>query len=174
LVVRTTTPNAVIEPVRKVARSIDPALPVVEAVTMSEEVNRSLWRERLATALAGGFAAVGLTVAAIGLYVVLAYYVASRRREIGLRMALGARDAEVLRLVTRRMAPVLLLGLLAGAGAHLALGRWLASLLYGVRTFDPAVVGLSGAALLLIALLAGIVPLRRALAVDPASTLRQE
>lgn len=174
LLVRTATPNAVIEPVRAIVRSIDPALPVIEAITMSDEVDRSLWKERLATALASGFAAVGLAVATIGLYGILAHYVASRRKEIGLRVALGAREVDVFRLVTRQIMLVLLLGSLAGAAAHLALGRWLASLLYNVRTLDPAVVTVSGAALLLTSLLAAVAPVRRAIRVDPARTLRQD
>lgn len=174
LIVRTAAPEAVIDPVREIARSIDPAMPVVEAITMSDEIDRSLWRERLATALTGGFAGVGLAVAAIGLYVILAYYVATRRREIGLRAALGAGRIDVLRLISRRMTAALLLGLLIGACSHIALGRWLTSLLYDVSLFEPPVVGSAVAALLLVSLLAGAVPVLRAFSVDPANTLRQE
>jgi len=174
LLVRAASPDAIIEPVRAASRSIDPTVPIVETVTMSNEVGRSLWRERLATALIGAFAAVGLAVAAIGLHAILAFYVASRRREIGLRGALGARRLDVLRLIARRMTLVLPLGLLAGLAAHLAVGRRLTSLLYDVTLLDPAVAAAAGAALLAAAVLAGIVPALRALSVDPASTLRDE
>ncbi len=174
LLVRTTTPEAVIEPVRAIVRSLDPALPVLEAVTMPDEVDRSLWRERLAAALTGGFAVIGVAIAAIGLYAILAHYVASRRKEIGLRIALGAMGLHVLRLVARRVAPVLALGLLAGTAAHVVLSRWLASLLYEVSTLDPAAVTVSAAALLAMSLLAAMVPVLNAISVDPASTLRED
>jgi predicted permease len=174
LLVRTTTPAAIIQPVRAIVRSIDPALPVLEAVTMSDEVDRSLWRERLAASLTSGFAMIGLAIAAIGLYAILAHYVASRHKEIGLRIALGAMGRDVLRLVAQRVAPLLLLGLLAGMAAHVALSRWLASLLYEVSMLDPTTVVVSGAALLVTSLLAAMVPVLHALSVDPASTLRED
>lgn len=174
LLVRTPTPEAVIGPVRALVRSIDPALPVLDAVTMSEEVERSLWRERLAAALTRGFASIGLAVAAIGLYAILAQYVAARRKEIGLRIALGAARRDVLRFIARRVMPLLLLGIAAGTVLHLALSRWAASLLYEVRLLDPVAVSVSIAAVLLVSLLAAMAPLRRAIAIDPASTLRDD
>ncbi|HEU4620115.1 MAG TPA: ABC transporter permease, partial [Gammaproteobacteria bacterium] len=174
LLVRTTTPETVMGPVRSLVRSIDPALPVLTAVTMADEIDRSLWRERLAAALTSAFAMLGLAVAAVGLYAILANYVASRRKEIGLRLAIGAKGRDVLGLIVRRVAPIVLLGLLAGTAAHVALSRWLASLLYEVSALDPITVGLSAAALLLMALAAAAVPALRAISVDPARTLRED
>jgi hypothetical protein len=174
LIVRTATPEAIISPLRALVRSIDPALPVTEAVTMADEVSRSLWRERLAAALTSAFAVIGLAIAAIGLYAILAHYVASRRKEIGLRIALGAMSRDVLRLVGRRVAPIVLLGLLVGTIAHVALSRWLSNLLYDVSTLDPITVAISGAALFAMALLAAMVPTLHAISVDPARTLRED
>lgn len=174
LLVRTTTPEAVVGPVRSLVRSIDPTLPVLRAVTMSDEIDRSLWRERLAATLTSAFAMLGLAVAAVGLYAILASYVASRRKEIGLRLAIGAKDSDVLGLIMRRVAPIVLLGLLAGTGAHAAMSHWLASLLYEVSALDPLTVALSATALLLMAFAAATVPALRAISVDPARTLRAD
>ncbi len=174
LLVRTTTPSAVIEPVRALVRSIDEALPVLEAVTMAAEVDRSLWRERLAAALTSAFAIVGVATAAIGLYAILANYVATRRKEIGLRIALGAMVGDVLRLVARRVLLIVLAGLILGVALHLALSRWLESLLYEVSTLDPLTVAVTSLALVLMSVGAALVPALHATAVDPARTLREE
>jgi predicted permease len=174
LIVRTTTPEAIIGPMRALVRSIDPALPVTEAVTMADEVSRSLWRERLAAALTSAFATIGLAIAAIGLYAILAHYVASRRKEIAMRIALGAVGRDVIWLVVRRVAPIVLLGLVVGTLAHVAVSRWLASLLYDVATLDPITVATAGVTLFVMALLAAMVPALRAISVDPARTLRQD
>jgi putative ABC transport system permease protein len=174
LLARTATPEAIISPMRALVRSIDPALPVLEAVTMSDEVDRSLWRERLAAALTSAFALIGLAISAIGLYAILAHYVASRHKEIGLRIALGAMARDVLQLMARRVAPIVLLGLLMGTIAHVVLSRWLASLLYDVSMLDPITVAVSGAALFVMSLLAAMVPALHAISVDPARTLRED
>jgi ABC-type antimicrobial peptide transport system permease subunit len=117
---------------------------------------------------------IGLAIAAIGLYAILAHYVASRRREIGLRIALGAMGRDVLRLLAQRIAPILLLGLAAGTAAHLVLSRWLASLLYEVSMLDPITVAAAGAALLVMSALAAMAPALHAISVDPANTLRED
>jgi predicted permease len=174
LLVRTATPGAVIEPVRALVRSIDEALPVLEAVTMSAEVDRSLWRERLAATLTSAFAIVGVATAAIGLYAILANYVATRRKEIGLRIALGAMVGDVLRLVARRVMPIVLVGLILGVSLHLALSRWLESLLYEISSLDPITVAITGVALLAMSLAAALVPALHATSVDPAKTLRED
>ncbi|HXS80492.1 MAG TPA: FtsX-like permease family protein [Gammaproteobacteria bacterium] len=174
LLVRTTTPDAIIEPVRALVRSIDEALPVLEAVTMSAEVDRSLWRERLAAMLASAFAIIGVATAAIGLYAILAHYVASRRKEIGLRIALGAMVGDVLRLVARRVTRIVLVGLILGISIHLALSRWLESLLYEISALDPITVAITALALLMMSLAAALVPALHATSVDPAKTLRED
>jgi hypothetical protein len=174
LLVRTTTPDAIIGPVRALVRAIDPKLPVLDAVTMSDEVDRSLWRERLAAALTSAFAMVGLGVAAIGMYAILAHYVASRRKDIGLRIALGATARDVVRLVAWQVAPIVLLGLLVGSITHVALARWLGSLLYGVSTLDPIAVAIAAGCVFAMSLLAAMTPILHAISVDPARTLRED
>jgi predicted permease len=174
LLVRTRSPDAAIEPVRALVRSIDEALPVLEAVTMSAEVDRSLWRERLAATLTSAFAIIGVATAAIGLYAILANYVASRRKEIGLRIALGAMVGDVLRLVARRVTPIVLVGLILGLAMHLALSRWLESLLYEISTLDPVTVVTTSLALLAMSVAAALVPALHATSVDPAKTLRED
>jgi len=175
LYVRTSTsPVAIIEPIRKLMRSIDPAIPVYDASTLSAEVQRSLWRERLVVALARSFAVFAVVVSAIGLYGVLAYFVAQRRREIGIRLALGAAAAHVTRTVSRCIAMVLIVGFVAGIGIFAIASYWLRSLLFGVSFTDPLILG---ASLLLVLIMAGAaagVPIYRALQIDPASTLKSE
>jgi putative ABC transport system permease protein len=100
--------------------------------------------------------------------------VASRRKEIALRMAVGARASDVLQLVLLRVAPIVLIGLSVGVAAHIAVSRWLGSLLYEVSTLDPITVAASGAALFVVSLVAAMVPMFHAISVDPARTLRED
>jgi putative ABC transport system permease protein len=135
--------------------------------------DRLLGPQRFNALALGLFAAIALAVALQGLYALLSRAVEERRRELGVRMALGARGSDVLRLVVGRGLMLTLLGLLGGAAAALALGRLLASLLYEVVPHDPAT--LAGAALVLsvTALLACYLPARRASRLDPMAVLRQ-
>ena len=155
-------------------RSIDPAIPVYDASTLSAEVRRSLWRERLVVGLARSFAVFALVLSAIGLYGVLAYFVAQRRREIGIRLALGAAVAHVTWTVLGCIGGVLISGLVVGIGIYAIASRWLRGLLFGVNFTDPLILGGS---LLLVLIMAGTaagVPIYRALQIDPASTLKSE
>ena len=167
-------PRAIIQPVRDLLRSIDSTVPFYQVATLSEEVDRSLWQERLLVALASGFGMFAMTLSAIGLYGILAYFVSGRRREIGLRMALGAESGQILWLVIKRGVPALAAGISAGLILSLLAGRWIGSLLFGVRPFDAS--SASAALLLLVAIGVGAAaaPALRAIHVDPASTLRQE
>lgn len=167
-------PHAIIEPVRQLLRSIDPELPLYQVATLSEEVDQSLWQERLLAALTSCFGGFALSLSAIGLYGILAYFVTRRQREIGLRMALGANSHDVIWLVVRRVIPILGMGVLAGAALSSLASAWVGSLLYGVEPFDPMTN--IAAILLLITIWIGgaAVPAFRATRVDPASTLRQE
>ena len=167
-------PRAIIQPVYKLLQSIDPTVPFYQVATLSEEIDRSLWQERLLVAVASCFGVFAMTLSAIGLYGILAYFVTGRRREIGLRMALGAESGHVIWLVTKRVIPALAAGILGGGLLSLLAGAWVRSLLYGVQSFDP--LSTSGALLLLIAIGIGAaaVPALRAIRVDPASTLREE
>ena len=175
LYVRThTAPAAIIEPIRKLMRSIDPAIPVYDASTLSAEVQRSLWRERLVVGLARSFAVFAFVLSAIGLYGVLAYFVAQRRREIGIRLALGAAATHVTWTVFRSVCAVLVAGIAAGLGIYAIASRWLRGLLFGVNFTDPLILGGSLLLVLIMAAVAAGVPVYRALQIDPASTLKSE
>lgn len=167
-------PRGIIQPMRRLLQSIDPTVPFYQVATLSEEVDRSLWQERLLTALASCFGIFAMTLSAIGLYGILAYFVTGRRREIGLRMALGAESRQVIWLVSRRVVPALVTGIVAGAVLSWLASRWIRSLLYGVQPFDPWSASAALVLLLGIGTAAAAAPAFRAVRVDPASTLRQE
>jgi hypothetical protein len=165
-------PHGIIEPVRRSLMSIDPELPLYEIATLTEEVDRSLWQERLLVALASCFGTFALSLSAIGLYGILAYFVTRRQREIGVRMALGASAWDVVWLVATRMIPILGVGVLCGEALSWFASAFLLTLLYSVSRTDPA--SYAGAGLLLLTIgLAGIaLPALRAMRVDPSSSLR--
>jgi ABC-type antimicrobial peptide transport system permease subunit len=157
-----------------VVLSIDPDLPLDQVKTMDQIVDESLSGDRFGTVLFGSFAAVALLLAAIGIYGVMSFAVAQRTHEIGLRIALGASPAQVLRLVLREGILLALGGLLLGLGGAYFVGRLMKSLLYQVNAMDPAAVSGVTAVLLLSALLACYIPARRATQVDPIVALRDE
>jgi ABC-type antimicrobial peptide transport system permease subunit len=174
-VVRVTgKPEALMSQIRAPLRSEDPNLAISEVTTLGEIVDRSLGREKLLAKLAGFFGALALLLASIGLYGVIAYSVARRRNEIGLRMALGARPGTVLRMVLSESLVVVALGLAVGIPAALACGRLVSSLLYGVKAYDPLTIGGAAALLLAVALAASFLPARRAALLDPCAALREE
>jgi predicted permease len=166
-------PEAMIAPLRFTLSSIDRELPLYDVRTMEERLDRSLVQRRLPMIVAMAFGAVALFLAAIGVYGVLAAQVTERRREIGIRMALGSSTSEVFRLVMRDGARMTLLGIIAGFAGIAGMARLMAGLLYGVRPTDPAVIG--GVALLLaaVALVATWLPARRAARVNPAAVLNE-
>jgi predicted permease len=168
------SPEAMVELLRKALQSIDPKIPIQEASTMMAEIRRSLWRERLIAALAGGFAAFALLLSAIGLYGVLAYYLVQRQRELSLRLALGARVIDVIGTVLKRVAPVIAAGLAGGLALYFIAGRWIQTLFFGVSFADPIFIGAAVLVLIATALCAGAVPVYRALHLDAASVLKQE
>jgi len=141
---------------------------------MTEYLSVSVADRRFTTLLLGFFAALALGLASVGIYGVVAFGVAERRREIGIRTALGARPADVLGLFVKRALRLAAIGMLAGGIAALGLSRFLASLLFGVGPSDPATF--SGVAVLLAAvvLAACVIPARRALRVSPTTALRAE
>jgi putative ABC transport system permease protein len=142
--------------------------------TMDEVVARSTASPRFYLLLLGTFAAVALALAAVGIYGVMSYSVARRTNEIGIRMALGARPSDVLRLVMREAVTVTAAGAAAGLAAALALTRLMAGLLYGVAATDPATFAGVCVVLTLVALTATYLPARRATRVDPLTALRYE
>jgi putative ABC transport system permease protein len=168
------SPGALAESVRKEVQALDPELPVFRVRTMPELVSASVAQRRFQALLLATFAAVGLALAAIGLYGVMALSVSQRTREIGVRIALGAPARGVLRLVLRQALSLVLMGTAVGLLGALALSRVLSSLLFRVSATDPMTFGTVAAVLLLTALVASYVPARRATRVDPLEALRYE
>jgi len=159
--------------IRREIAALDPDLPVTPE-SMEQIVADSLDRQRFSVALMSVFAALAALLAAIGIYGVLAYLVDQRRREFGIRVALGARSGDVLALVLRQGSIPVAAGMLAGIAGAVALTRLLKSLLYQVSPTDPLIFASVPAALVAIALLAMSLPARRAARVDPLDSLRQE
>ena len=174
LVVRSAAPRQQLAAVSRVVRQLDPDLPLADVATMEELIADSVSQPRFHSLLILIFASVALLLAAVGLYGVLAYSVAQRTREIGIRMALGAAHGDILRLVVGQGLGLVALGLLIGLGTALGLTRFLSSFLFGVTPTDP--VTYAGVALLLaaVALAASYIPARRAMRVDPMVALRYE
>lgn len=154
--------------------AVDPDVPAYRVRTGDQLLGRSLAKRRLLMTLLSSFAAIALVLALLGLYGVLAYGVAQRTREIGIRMALGAAAAEVLRGVVRQGMIIASLGVVVGLAGALALTRVLKDALYNVSPLDAGVLLLAPAALLLVALLACAIPARRAARIDPVLALRHE
>ena len=173
MVLWTSLPAAVLEPqVRHEVQSIDPGLPVFSVSSMNEVLDASLAGRRFSADLVAGFAAMALLLASIGIYGLLAYVVGQESRMIALRMALGARPADVLKLVLRKGAVLAGAGVLAGMIVSACAASMMASLLYGVRPHDPAVFLAAPLLLLVVALLASYIPAWRATKVDPIIALR--
>jgi predicted permease len=165
-------PTALIEPVRKTLASLDPALPFTEVHTLSEEVETSIAPERLTATLAVSFGAFAAFLAAAGIYGLLAFAVEQRRREIGIRMALGAQPRQIGGMLGRETALLLAAGLTLGLAATYLVTGTLGTLLYGVAPHDP--LSLTGAAvfMLMVAAAATFIPARRATGIPPAAALR--
>jgi macrolide transport system ATP-binding/permease protein len=175
LVVRTTgEPQALAPAVREQIRVLDAKLPVADVKTLRDQLDLSLFPSRVAAWTLGGFGALALLLAAIGIYGVVSYSVAQRTREIGVRMALGAREKDVLRLVLGQGMFVIAVGLAVGLSLAFAVTRLIAGFLYGVEATDLLTFG--GVTLLLgiVALGASYIPARRATKVDPLVALRYE
>jgi putative ABC transport system permease protein len=140
---------------------------------LSEQVNASLIQERIVAMLSGFFGGLALLLAGIGLYGVTSYAVSRRRTEIGIRMALGAAPSGVVRMVLRRVALLVCVGIMLGAGISVWASRFVTTLLYGLQPRDPATLGLAALVLSLIGAMAGWIPARRAARIDPARVLRE-
>ena len=159
---------------RRALAEVEPNLPVFSVITMDEQIERSLARERAVARLTGFFGALALLLAAIGLYGVMSYSVARRTNELGLRMALGAPRAQVLGLVMRDTARLVAAGVAAGLVAAVATTRLAASQLFGLGAFDPPTVVTATLAMVAVALAAGFLPARRAADTDPMVALRHD
>ena len=167
-------PKHLVAQVQRTVASIDPNLPIRELKTMEAQIEENMFDERILSTLTSTFAGLATLLAAVGLYGVLAFNVARRTREIGIRMALGAGATEVRKLVVREVALMLVVGTLAGVAAAAAAGRFLQSFLFGMKPLDGVVYAIAAVFLWLIALAAAYFPARRATAVDPLVALRYE
>jgi ABC-type antimicrobial peptide transport system permease subunit len=175
LLIRTNTdPESVLPEVRNAVRELDPAQPIYHVETIDEVLSDSLARQRMIAVLLGIFASLALTLAAIGIYGVIAYSVTQRTREIGVRMAVGSSRTNILLLVLREAAAFTGIGLLAGliaafSGAHLA-----SALLFETSSADPVSIFITVSALFIIAVSAALLPASRAASINPVDALRSE
>jgi predicted permease len=167
-------PRDTIATMRRDVRSIDPNVAIVGAVPLAEHIVETLFAEKVAASLLSTLGGLALLLAAVGLYSVMAYSVTQRTHEIGIRMALGAEPAHVLKLVVSQGLTLTLIGIGAGLVAALAFTRLLASFLYGTTTTDPTTFVAVSFLLASVALLATYIPARRATKVDPMEALRYE
>jgi ABC-type antimicrobial peptide transport system permease subunit len=158
----------------KTLADLDPNLTITSIRTLQEQVELRFDRERAVASVAGLFGIVALILAAIGLYGVTAYSVAQRTREIGIRMALGADRAKVVRLILRGAFQRVLIGLLLGIPLAIGAGRLISSELYGVTSWDPLALCVAAGALAICALIASLIPASRAVAISPTTALRIE
>jgi predicted permease len=175
LIVRTASdPTAILPAIRQKLASVDKEAALTNIQTMDQKVAGLTAQPKFETTLLVFFAILGMALAIIGVYGVVAYRVAQRTREIGIRMALGAQQSSVLGLVLREAALLATAGILVGIGGAFALTRFLRAFLFEIKPTDPATFAAVAVALFLVALLAGYIPARRAMRVDPMVALRHE
>jgi putative ABC transport system permease protein len=175
LVVRTSAePLGLSKAVQNAVWSIDKNLPLSHVQTYEQIIAGSVWQQRFNLLLVGLFASLALVLAAVGIYGVMAYSVTERTHEIGIRMALGAKQGDVLRLVVREGMALAAIGAAIGLGGAFALTRFLAGLLYQVKANDPVVFVAVPPLFAAVAFLASYIPARRATRVDPMIALRWE
>jgi predicted permease len=167
-------PEAIVPSLRAVVQRIDSSLPLVDIRTQREQIDFLTQEERMFASLTAGFGLLALALACVGIYGIMAYTVSQRTNEIGIRLALGAERGQVRGMVLREAGWLAVIGVSTGIAVALALGRLVATMLYGLKAADP--VSLTGAAflLLLVALAAGWVPAMRASSVEPMQALRHE
>jgi putative ABC transport system permease protein len=166
-------PTALVSGVKSAIARVNPDVSI-EFKTLAVKVDDSIQRETLLATLSGFFGALALLLATIGLYGVMSYNVARRRNEIGIRLALGAEQSRVLRMVLGEVAILIAIGLMVGFVAALATTRLVASFLYGLQPNDPWTLGIAAAMLAMVAAIAGYLPARRASRLDPMTALREE
>jgi len=168
------SPAQLLREIPNTMRRIDPNLPVEDLMTVPQQVADNTYMDRMISTMAAAFAVLATLLAAIGLYGVLAYSVAQRTRELGVRMALGANAGSVRALVLKQVAVMTLIGAVLGVGSAFALGRAARSLLFGVQGYDVATVVGATVLLGIVAFGAGYLPARRASKISPMQALRYE
>ena len=173
-VARTATPASVVEGFRAEIRSVAPDLPIQSTLTMDEAVAASVAQPRFRTLLLGLFAVSATLIATCGLYGLMAYAVTQRRREIGVRMALGAGRRDLLRLVLARALRIVITGLTVGLAGAVVVTRVLQTFLFGVTPTDPITFTIVTLLLMAVGLMAAWLPARRATRIDPCAALRAE
>jgi ABC-type antimicrobial peptide transport system permease subunit len=175
VVLRTTLPPAALSgTLERLVREVDAAVPIVRLRDMDSVFAESIRRPRLLAQLLGAFAGLALLLAAVGTYGVLAQMVAERRREIGIRMALGAARSHVLARIMKQGLQLTVIGIAAGLAGALALNRLIASLLFGVQPTDAVTIALVIATITAVALAASWMPAWRASRMDPNIVLKDE
>jgi ABC-type antimicrobial peptide transport system permease subunit len=173
--VRTTgPPETAIRAVEQQVRAVDRDQPISDVKTMDQRRDAALAPERFQVILIGSFAGIAIILAAAGVYGTMSYLVARRTREIGIRMAMGARQADVFRMVLGETTVLVLFAIAAGLGGAWAVTRYIRSMLYGVNEIDPTTFAFTSVLLATIVLIASLGPARRAVRVDPMTALREE
>src|SRR5207248_733882 len=166
-------PSSLVAGLRRLVADVNPGL-VLNFTVFKTTIRQGLVREQLMATLAGFFGVVAIVLAMIGLYGVISYMVVRRRNEIGIRMALGANQHNIVAMVIREAAKLLLIGLVLGTALAIASGPAARALLFGLRPTDPLTLGAAIAALAVVALIASFVPAQRAARLDPLVALREE
>jgi ABC-type antimicrobial peptide transport system permease subunit len=167
-------PEQILRAIPALMKTIDPNLPLEDLKMLPQQVEENVFMDRMISTLSAAFAVLATILAAVGLYGVLAYSVAQRTREIGVRMALGANGSRVRSMVLRQVGMMTLIGGVIGIAGAIALGRAAQSLLFELKGHDPMVILFSVVALALVAFGAGLVPAMRASRIDPMQALRYE
>jgi predicted permease len=158
----------------QIVQKADRDLPIIDIRTQQEQIDATMQQERIFAALTAGFGVLALVLACVGIYGIMAYTVANRTNEIGIRLALGAQPAQVRGMILRESSWLACVGVVVGVAAALALTRLVQSMLYGVQPWDPATMAAGSLLLLAVALAASWIPARRAAAVQPMDALRHE
>lgn len=160
--------------VRNEVKQLDPAMPVYEMKTVQGQLDETLLTDRLIAMLSAGFGLLATLLASVGLYGVMAFVVAQRRKELGIRLALGAQPGSLIWLVMREVLLLLAVGLAVGIPAAMALGQYVGTQLYGIHAHDPFTASSTVLLLTLVSATAGVIPAQRAGRIDPMRALRQE
>jgi ABC-type antimicrobial peptide transport system permease subunit len=160
--------------IRNEVRQLDSAIPVYQMKTLESQLDETLLTDRLIALLSAGFGLLATVLASIGLYGVMAFVVARRKKELGIRLALGAQPGLVIWLVMREVLLLLAIGLAVGIPSALALGQFVSTQLYGIQPHDPWIAGATMLVLTAVSAAAGLIPAHRASRIDPILALRYE